>query len=302
MRLSLNRREFVSALSAVLSGCCLPSFDVRRRLAFNPSTFREFKLPLEDQVRLAIKAGFRGFEPWLKDVRSADASGRLSEIRHRAEDAGLEFINGIAFGCWSHPDSGVRSAGLDETKRDMDMLRRLGCVRIAASLYGIHRPGSPKVTLDEIAERYTALLELGRREGVRPLLEYWGHSAVMNTPEKALQVIRMADDEDAAILADVFHTYKGSGSFTTFTKFTPQLMPVLHVNDYPARPPVEMTDADRVWPGDGVAPWAEIIGALRSAGNVSPWLSIELFNLSYQKMTPDWTACTGYEKMVSLFG
>lgn len=297
-----SRREFLAALSAAVAGCRLAKFGSDARLSFNPSTVREFKLPLEEQVRLASEAGFAGFEPWLKDLRVADAAGRLPAIRKMAEDAGLEFVNGIAFGFWSHPDSKVRAAGLEETKRDMALLCRLGCPRIAASLCGIHGPGSPKVTLDDIAERYAAVLKLGRREGVRPLLEYWGHSVVMNTPEAALSVVEKVKDADAAVLADVFHTYKGGGSFATYGRLTSERMPVLHVNDYPARPANELTDADRVWPGDGVAPWREIFARLRSAGNERPWLSLELFNRSYQRATPEWTVRRGLAKMQAAFG
>ena len=295
-----SRREFLVALTAAVAGCRLAGLGQRAKFSFNPSTFREFKLSLEDQVRLAAAAGFTGFEPWLKDIRVADAAGKLPAIRRMAEDAGLEFVNGIAFGFWSHPDAKIRAEGLEETKRDMEMLRRLGCPHIAASLCGIHRPGSPKVTLGEIAERYAAVLELGRREGVRPLLEYWGHSVVMSTPEQALSVVDMVKDRDAAVLADVFHTYKGGGSFDAFRRFSPHLLPVLHVNDYPNRPREELTDADRIWPGDGVAPWDGLLADLKLQG-CDPWLSLELFNLSYQRDTPEWTVRRGYEKMAAAF-
>ena len=52
------------------------------------------------------------------------------------------------------------------------------------------------------------------------------------------------------------------------------------MNDYPANPPRErLVDADRVWPGDGQAPWKDIFGNLDAVG-ADPWLSIELFNPS----------------------
>ena len=300
--LEITRRGFVGALSLALVGCRALDFGKRPKFALNPSTVMKFNLPLERQVRLAAVGGFRGLEPWLKDVRAADAQGKLPEIRRLAEDLGLEFINGIAFGAWSHPDAERRRKGIEETKRDMDMLNRLGCHRIAASLCGIHAEGAPKTTLAEIAERYAALLELGRREGVRPLLEYWGHSVVMNRPEDALKVVEMVKDPDCAILADVFHTFKGGGKFAAFDRLTERLMPVLHVNDYPGRSAKELTDADRVWPGDGEAPWKEILGALARADNPAPWFSLELFNQSYQVRTPEWTVRTAREKMSNVFG
>jgi len=298
---NFTRRAFVASMSAAIAGCQFPASKTKAKFAFNPSTFMKFQLPLAEQVRLAAEAGFRGLEPWLKDVRTAAKNGQLADLRKLATDLGIEFINGIAFGQWSHPDAKIRAAGLEETKRDMAMLAQIGCTRIAASMCGIHAQNAPEVSLAEIAERYAALLELGKREGVRPLLEYWGHSKVMNRPEDAIAVLEMVKSSEGAILADVFHTYAGGGSFASFARFTPQRLPVLHVNDYPNRPGKELADADRVWPGDGVAPWKAIREALHQAGNDSPWLSLELFNQSYQTRTAQWTVRSGHEKMSALW-
>ena len=69
------------------------------------------------------------------------------------------------------------------------------------------------------------------------------------------------------------------------------------MNDYPANPQREqLVDADRVWPGDGVAPWEEIFANIDAAG-VDPWLSIELFNPSYWKTTPADTLLAGLRKL-----
>lgn len=296
----MTRRGFLLASAAsALAGCRVLDGKVRK-YALNPSTIREFKLPLDEQVRLAIAAGYDGFEPWLKDVYAAEKAGKLDDIRLMAADAGLEFINGIAFGTWSSPDAQVRARGLEETRRDMAILQRLGCPCVAASVFGIQRPGSPLVPLTDLAERYACVLDIGRDEGVRPLLEYWGHSVNLCTPEAAFKVVEYVGRRDAAVLADVYHTYRGGGSFEMFRRMTANRVPVLHVNDYPARTRQQLTDADRVWPGDGDAPWEQILGNLAAAGN-SPWLSLELFNLSYQRTTPSDTVNTGIAMMSARF-
>ena len=117
----------------------------------------------------------------------------------------------------------------------------------------------------------------------------------MNTAEATLDVLAMVKPEDAAILADVYHTYRGGGSFETYRKFGGNLLPVLHVNDYPGTPPREqLVAADRVWPGAGLAPWRKIFEYLDEAG-ADPWLSIEVFNPNYWKTTPVQTSKEGYE-------
>jgi sugar phosphate isomerase/epimerase len=263
----------------------------------NASTLRGYNLTLLDQMKAMALSGFRGYEPWMKDIRAAKADGTLGDVCRIARDSGVSFINGIAFGQWVNPDPKIRAAGLEETKSDMALLAEIGCPCIAASMFGMQKPGSPTLPLEAIAERYVAVLDLGKKMGVRPLLEYWGHSVNLFRLEDALEVVRLTGRDDAAVLADVYHTYRGGGSFDTYRKLTAKLLPVLHVNDYPSYPCREqLKDPDRVWPGDGNAPWRKIFSDLAAVG-ADPWLSIELFNPAYWRTYPGKTLAEGYAKL-----
>ena len=96
--------------------------------------------------------------------------------------------------------------------------------------------------------------------------------------------------------------YRGGSPYEGLRFCTKSTLPVLHMNDIPAEPAREkLIDADRVWPGDGIAPWHQIKGILRSCG-LNPWLSIELFNKSYCAETPLVTLKTGLSKMKAVMG
>ena len=270
------------------------------RVSLNPSTLRGYGLPFLEQVRISAEAGYAGIEPWVKDLHAARADGSLNDAVALARDKGLSFVNGIAFGKWSHPDVSVRAAGMEETKRDMALLAEIGCPMIAASIYGLREDSDPTVPLEDLASRYADLLALGRSFAVRPLLEYWGHSAHnLVTLEDAIRIATLTGDRDAAVLADIYHTYRGGSSFESFRFLSSSTLPVLHVNDYPATPAASaLKDADRVYPGDGVAPLGRVSEILRENG-VRPWLSLELFNPCYWKATPLATACEGLRKTMS---
>jgi len=275
----------------------VPSGGVKRRYSLNPPTVRGYDLSFRRQVELAVAVGFDGMEPWLKDIHAAKADGSFADAVKLAKDSGLQFVNGIAFGPWVDADPAKRAAGLEETKRDMAVLAEMGCPAIAASMFGSQKAGAPIFSVETITERYAAVCDLGQAMGVRPLLEYWGHSVNLHTPEAALAVAARVGRANAGILPDVYHTWRGGGSFEAFRFFSPATVPVLHMNDYPADPPAaQLTDADRVWPGDGVAPWKKIFAYLDEA-NVNPWLSIELFNPNYWKTTPLDTMKTALAKM-----
>ena len=81
-----NRREFLvaAAAGALVAGCCsddAPNVQPPRaegspfRYALNPATIRDFRCSLKEQVRLCIKAGYEGIEPWLADIQKAKDAG-----------------------------------------------------------------------------------------------------------------------------------------------------------------------------------------------------------------------------------
>jgi 2-keto-myo-inositol isomerase len=72
---------------------------------------------------------------------------------------------------------------------------------------------------------------------------------------------------------------------------------VLHMNDYPADPPREkIDDSYRTYPGDGVAPLADLLQALRRTGGQKV-LSLELFSRAFWSQDPLSVAKTGLAKM-----
>jgi 2-keto-myo-inositol isomerase len=148
--------------------------------------------------------------------------------------------------------------------------------------------------------RYRVVLELGRRMGIVPQLELWGGSKTLHRLGEIAYVITEAAHPDACPLLDIFHIYRGGSEFGGLRMFRGAAMHVLHVNDYPADPPREtITDAKRVYPGDGVAPSVQILKDLKAIGFCG-MLSLELFNPELFKQDPLVVARTGLEKIKAL--
>jgi sugar phosphate isomerase/epimerase len=224
------------------------------------------------------------------------AGGVLRDIRRRCEDLGLGVCSGIGFAAWIVDDDEQRRVGLEQLKRDMDVLAQIGGTHIAAPPAGANRPGS-RLDLDEAAARYAVILELGREMGVIPQVEIWGSSANLSQGSQALYVAAKSGQPDACVLLDAYHMYKGGTPPSVLKLLGRQAVHCFHMNDYPAEPPREtITDADRIWPGDGIAPLAEMLGYL--AGNhCQVVLSLELFNRDYWQLPAEEAARQGLEKM-----
>src|SRR5262249_55009204 len=147
------------------------------------------------------------------------------------------------------------------------------------------------------AERYRTILELGDQMGVVPELEIWGPSKALGHLSEAAMVAVEAGHPKSCILTDVYHLYKGGSNIDGLRLLNGAGLPLMPFNDYPAEPPrTDITDAQRIYPGDGVAPLKAILKTLREIG-FRGFLSLELFNREYWKQDAQTVAKTGLEKM-----
>ena len=265
------------------------------RFCLNTSTIRCGELSIVEKIDITAEAGYDGIEPWVAELDAhAAAGGNLDDLALKARDSGLEIVNLIGFFEWAVDDDGTRAAALEEAKRCFDMARRLNCRFVAAPPSGIK--DTPGVDLFAIAERYAQVIDVAKEFGAVPLLEFWGVAKTLGRLGEALLVASECSRDEACILADVFHMYKGSGHFSGLDMIGPKTLGLVHINDYPADPPRgTIADSDRVYPGDGVAPLKRILSRLAQVG-YRGMLSLELFNQSYWEQDAASVARTGLAK------
>lgn len=263
---------------------------------FNTSTIRQQKIGLAAEVELVAKAGYTGIEPWVREIEDYRKSGgNLKDLRKRIADAGLVVESAIGFARWIVNDEEERKQGLEQAKRDMELVAAIGGKRIAAPPTGA--TNEPGLVLFRAAERYRALLELGDQTGVVPQLEVWGFSRNLSRLGESTLVAMESGHPKACLLPDVYHLYKGGSDFRGLKLLSGSAFHVLHVNDYPADPPREtISDRDRLYPGDGIAPLNDILQTIHANGFRGS-LSLELFNPDYWKQDPAVVVETGLRKM-----
>jgi 2-keto-myo-inositol isomerase len=263
---------------------------------FNTSTVMGQKLKLVQEVEAASRAGYQGLEPWVREIdQYVKEGGSLPDLRKRIADAGLSVEDAIGFVEWAVDDDTRRRKAMEEAKRVMGMVREIGCKRLAAPPAGA--TNQPDLNLLHVAERYRALAELGDSLDVIPIVEHWGHSKALSRLGEAAQVAIQSGHPKACVLPDVFHLYKSGSGYAGVRLLRGVAIGIVHANDYPADPPRDkITDAQRVYPGDGVAPLKEFFRDLREIG-YRGMLSLELFNRDYWRQDPLAIAKTGLEKL-----
>lgn len=301
-----SRRQLLAAATILAASAALRRTPKARAAAttapdepfgycLNTSTISGQNLGIVAEVDLAAKVGFGAIEPWIRELEEyRNKGGSLPDLRKRIEDHGMKVPDAIGFAPWIVDDDAQRQKAMEQAKRDMDLAVQIGATHLAAPPAGAQdRPGPP---LPVIAERYRALLELGEKMGITPILELWGFSKTLSKLGEVAYVAIEAQHPQSSILLDIYHLYKGGSDFTSLRLLNGRVLPILHTNDYPARPSREkITDAQRVYPGDGVAPLDEIFRTLRDIG-FRGYLSVELFNRGYWKESPLKVARASFDK------
>jgi len=299
-----TRRKAIAGIGLASAAALLPGAAVAKetkhhetfRYCLNTSTISGQKLGIVKYVEVAGEAGYHGIEVWMRDLKQyVDEGGALESLRKLIEDKKLKVEDAIGFAPWLSPGEEAKQEGFKQMKEEMLMLKEIGGTRIAAPPAGLK--GDQPLDLFKAGERYHQLLDLGRETGVMPQLEFWGSSPVLYQMGQVLMIAANANDPDARILPDVYHLFRGGSGFECLKMLNGNFVEIFHMNDFPgSKPREEQNDADRVYPGDGVAPLKQILTDLKGDGGTTV-LSLELFNRDYWEQDPLTVAQTGLKKM-----
>jgi sugar phosphate isomerase/epimerase len=300
-----TRREWLAQTSAAAGAAVLEPASVAAKdpparepfgYCLNTSTIQGQHLDIVEMVEIAAKAGYQALEPWIRDLDDyVKKGGNLKDLGQRIRDRGLSVESAIGFPEWVVDDDARRQKGVEEVRRCMELVRQIGGKRLAAPPAGATKQAD--LNLFKAAERYRVLLDMGDNMGVVPQVEFWGPSQALSRLGEAALVALESGHPKACLLPDVYHLYKGGSRLTGLKLLSGTAFHVIHFNDYPAQPPrTAITDAQRVYPGDGVAPLKSILRDLNQIG-FRGVLSLELFNRDYWKQDALAVARTGLEKM-----
>jgi 2-keto-myo-inositol isomerase len=302
----LNRRAWLAAVPAALtlansagSAGAAPSRRADEPVftfGLNTSTISGQKLPIDGVAAIAAQAGYRAIEPWIRELEAYKSAGKsLVDLKKQLNDSGIAVVSSIGFAEWAVDDEGRRKRGLEQMKRDMELVQTIGGLRIAAPPVGLTDRFEADVR--KLAERYRVICEIGVETGVIPQVEVWGPSKTLCRLGEAAAVAIESGHPNACILPDVYHLYKGGSGHDGVRLLAPRAIHVMHMNDYPAEPARSaITDAHRIYPGEGVAPISKLLRDLRDGG-FHITLSLELFNRDLWKRDAAEVAATGLAQM-----
>ena len=272
----VNRRKALKFTAASAAAYVIPFQNVLAeeqnhpkpafKFCLNMSTLRGHKLGYIKELETASKAGFKSAEIWIDSLQQyLNSGGSVKDAKNRMDGLGIVAENAIGFAKWIVDDDAVRRQGIEQLKKEMDILAQIGCKRIAAPPTGA--TDTPGLDLRKAAERYRSILELGDQTGVVPHLELWGFSKNLNRASEVMYVAMESGHASARVLLDTYHLYKGGSPIETLPLIGKHSIELMHLNDYPAIDREKITDADRVHPGDGIGPIKQILKHLKKTSD-----------------------------------
>lgn len=163
---------------------------------------------------------------------------------------------------------------------------RIGCPYIVV-VPGKLPAGVRRETI--ITESVRVLNEMGDiavEHGVSLAFEFLGQTdCSVQTLDLAGEIIEKVDRYNVGLVLDSFHFYAGGSTFDAIDALDARKLFIFHINDAEDLPREQLTDAQRLYPGEGILPLAEIKSHLDKIG-YDRMVSIEIFRPEYWEQDP----------------
>lgn len=266
------------------------------QLALNGATI--MRSPLARDVEIAGACGYQAVEIWAGKLDEFLKTHTLAALRDGMRDAGvvpwcvnsIEDITGL--------DAIDRTALLDELARVAAVAHAIEAPSIVVV------PGTLVSALDRAAvidDAVGVLREMASASnGVGLAFEFLGKPrCAVPTLDMAIEIVERVDRDNVGMVIDTFHFYAGGSRLEDIARVPIDRLFVVHLNGCEDLPKLDLTDGDRLYPGEGVIPIDEILAAIRGIG-FDGTFSIEIFREEYWAQDPMLVARTAREKAVAV--
>lgn len=238
--------------------------------------------PIEDDIPIAAGCGFDAIEFWSAKLDAY--AGPLEQLSDRVRTAGLtpSCINSIEN--ITGRDPGRRTALLEELGRRVAMARALGAPAIVVVPSCVNAPVARDEAIEDAVDVLRAMSDVAG--DVTLAFEFLGKpGCTVPTLDMAIEVVERVDRQNVGMVLDVFHFYAGGSVLDDVRRIPLEKLQVVHLNGAEDVPKAQLTDAHRLYPGEGVIPAVDVLRVLRERG-YDGTASVEIFRPAYWQRPP----------------
>lgn len=273
-----------------------------RTFGLNGATTGE-GVDLATDIRVAGAAGYQGVE--LRDAkieRYLAAGGTMDSLRGLLRDAGLRVLSLNALEDSTLHTGAALEAVLARTRTFCAWAKALDCPCVIA-VPSFLPPGGMDATQVRVRTNAAlrAMASVAAADGVMVGFEFLGFpTCSVNTLAAARAIVEEVDDPRVGLVIDAFHFHAGGSRLEDLDGLPGDHLFIVHLDDAEPGDPAALTDAQRLWPGEGVIPLRPLLERLERIGYRGAY-SLELFRPEYWAMDPADVARWGLERMKRLF-
>lgn len=237
-------------------------------------------------IKVSGEVSFEGIEIWLSKLHNfLNKGSKIEELINIIKKHDLKVASFCAIGGYMFLNPIEFNKKLKELERTLDLAYKLECNAIVicpdipppklTQKEAIEIAGKTLKTLGDKCSQYNVKL------GLEPL----GMHPFVPDIKTALKILKVTSHEHIGLTLDTFHMYKSNVPINDIRLLSPKQIVIIHINDCEELPREKLTDANRLFPGEGIIPLTEFLKALKEIG-YQGFLSVEIFRKEYWKLDP----------------
>lgn len=235
--------------------------------------------PIESDVEIAAECGFAALEFWSPKLDAFAVHGSVGALAERLLELGVaaSCINSIED--ITVKDTAGRKALLEELRQRVAMAQVLGAPGIVVVPGCRDEPVSAGHAIADAVDVLRAMSDVAG--DVSLAFEFLGKpGCTVPTLGMAIDIVERVDRANVGIVLDGFHFYVGESVLADVHRIPLDKLLVVHLNGAEDLPKSQLTDAHRLYPGEGVVPIETILGILHERG-YDGLASVEIFRPEY---------------------
>jgi 2-keto-myo-inositol isomerase len=254
------------------------------KIALNGATTMHANL--ETDIEATSEAGYDLIEIWAAKLGEYLKNNSAEDLKILLDEKKIEpySINSIEHITFRTPED------YEKIKAECEEL--CGIAEIIGAPYIVVVPGklpensSKEEIVEESVKVLKELADIADKHGVSLAFEFLGQTdCSVQTLDLCNEIVEKVNRKNIGNVIDTFHFYAGNSSFEAIEKMDPKKLFIFHINDAEDLPKEDLTDAHRLYPGEGILPIKEIKAKFDQIG-YDKMVSIEIFRPEYWNQDP----------------
>jgi 2-keto-myo-inositol isomerase len=241
---------------------------------------------LETDIRAAAEAGFDLLEIWAAKLREFLKTKTVADLKslfaeHELQPYSINSIEHITFR--TPADYAAIKAECEELAK---IAGEINCPYIVVVPGKLPENATKNEIVAESVRVLNELADIAEKYNVSLAFEFLGQTdCSVQTLDLCNEIVEKTNRESVGSVIDTFHFYAGNSSFEAIERMKPEKLFIFHINDAENLPKESLTDAHRLYPGEGILPIREIKARFDKIG-YDRMVSIEIFRPEYWNENP----------------